>query len=390
MVLPTACVLYGASDYANNWIGVNLMVILVSMMVIAFAYTVSRMLPTAARARVTEITKSEFSQVFISIIIIVAMMGLAQTACNISASMSQQITGTSQGPFQYADYYIGNLATNTGVSLLTNLYSVSLQYSIYGQIITSTGASLANNLGITDALSTSKNTFFKDAFGNAKINPDTGEPYKAFISVTLSPTLDFGTTYTLLSELYIVVFEPIVIVTTGMLLVQYLALPLLQYSAFAIVLPVALALRSLSFAGGGLRSASNALLAIAIAGYIVYPLTVGFDSYIINWIFSASNPSYVYLQGTYSLSTITPSQFFSGMQLPSNFASLVTSSFTSLPDPVSVLNQAQSFVNQMAQFIFVGIMLFALNVAITVGFARGLSKALDGGIEGATQFWSTL
>lgn len=388
MVSPTACVLYGASNYANNWIGINVLIILISMMVIALVFTISRLLPTATRSRVTEITKAEFSQIFISAIIIVAMMGLVQTACNISASMSQQITGTSQSPFQYADYYIGNLATNTGLSLVTNLYSTSLEYSVYAQVLGSAASFLNNDLGIFQDLGynswfyTEEGAIAKDSEGNKL----------SFVSVSVVPNIDLGTTFNILGALYVDMFTPMVVLTIGMLLVQYLALPVMQYAAFAVILPVALAMRSLSFAGGGLRNASNALLAIAIAAYIIYPLTVGFDGYMINWIFSQNNPSYPYLQGTYvPLNTITPNQFFSGVGgTPTNLPALVGSSLNIPPDPISVITQAQALVNDIAQFLFTGVVLFALNVAISIGFARGLANALNSGIEGATKFWSTL
>src|SRR5271157_5240570 len=126
------CELYGIPNYTNNWISINFIVILTSLTVIAFVYAIANVLPTKMRSRLVDAIRSELSQVLLSAVIIGILIGSAQLACDMSASYSQSLGLTQLTPFQYADSYIGNLATNTGISLLTNLYSYSVAYEVEG------------------------------------------------------------------------------------------------------------------------------------------------------------------------------------------------------------------------------------------------------------------
>ena len=99
----------------------------------------------------------------------------------------------------------------------------------------------------------------------------------------------------IMTNLYIDLFSSVLLVMIGMLFVQWLSLPIIQAVAFTLMLPFALILRSIAFAssgGQGLRETANAILAIAIALYLIYPLMIMFNSYAISYIFSPANPLY--------------------------------------------------------------------------------------------------
>ena len=397
MVINT-CALYGTPGYANSWIGVNLLVVLVSLAIVAVVYSVGRFLPDRTRGRITEATKSEITQALISLIIIAVLIGSAQVACTTSASVGSRMLSSIPGvsasqasldPFQYADTYIGNLAMHTGLNLLTTIYATDIGYSIEGAIYASVGALFSPD---TDALT---GTFSVSTLLRIEVGPSEG--------------VDFGNVLRILSDTYLGIFATTTTLIVGALFLQYLLLPVLQYSAFTVLLPVALAMRSLSFTGSGLRNTSNAVIAIAIAAYIIYPLMVLFDSYVMYWVFSPTcpplatpcNPSLVYLNVAYSSETLPLNSFFSQpIQTPEGdlqtSVKLISSSLTSIGglktmfDPFAVVSQIEQIVNQMAELAFQGIVLFAINAAVTIGFAMGLTKALNAGIEGAGSFWSNL
>ena len=56
MAAINTCALYGATNYANSWIGINLLVVLVSMAVIALVYSFSRFMPERICGRVNQAT----------------------------------------------------------------------------------------------------------------------------------------------------------------------------------------------------------------------------------------------------------------------------------------------------------------------------------------------
>jgi hypothetical protein len=218
---------------------------------------------------------------------------------------------------------------------------------------------------------------------------------------------DAGITYGIVADDFFAVLAPLVTLTIGMLFLQYLALPIIQYTAFVVLLPVAIALRSLSFAGGRLRSTANAVLAIAVALYIIYPLTIAFDSYAVSWIFSPANPEYACtncLGSTYALGSLSSSLFsnlpLSGevtlgpvsvpLSVLNNFLGSSAGTYLSSLWPTVMMAQLRTLITQIAQFIFIAVVLFAVNISITIGFAMGLARALDSGIEGAANFWSNL
>lgn len=383
--MVNTCILYGT----QNWIGINILIILTTFMIVAALYALSSIFPSLTKARLREASRSELTQAFISIVIIIVLSGIATGACSLSSSISSQLTGQSLSPFGYAEYYTGNLSTNTGLNLLTQIYSTSVSYSIEAQVLQDLGSFLnVRTSKIPKILYTS--------IGLTSI-----------VTAFVGAAIQVGALFTILSTLYLDIIAPLVTVVVGLLFVQFLALPVLQYTAFSVVLPVAIGMRSVAFLGTHLKYASNTVLAIAIAGYIVYPLMVSFNGYVIAWIFSTTNPSYQYIHSTYVIPAIPINTFFqSGASSYTGFfgtiysalfnggvlSPLVSSAFQNglIIAPWKIVTQAQLLVNETAQFIFSGLILFVMDVAVTIGFAMGLANALNAGVEGAGNFWGSL
>jgi hypothetical protein len=280
--------------------------------------------------------------------------------------------------------------------LLTHVYSTSVTYALEAQTLLVIGQFL--------------NTLFSSALKVIYAATLTSQ----VVSVVLgSVTTQLSGLFALLSDFLLAVIAPMVTIVVGLLFLQFLLLPIMQYTAFAVILPTAIALRSLAFMGTPLRNASNTVLAIAIAGYIIYPLMISFNAYAITWIFSASNPASQYVKLTYVVPNIPVSTFFT--QLPATtaqtsgvsgwystlftelattkvFVTFLTSSFNSVGIilPWTVVSNVQLLINQVAQFIFTGVVLFVMDIAVTIGFAIGLSKALNSGLSGVDSFWSGL
>ena len=390
-VIINTCTLYGATNYTNNWIGINLLVVLVSMSLIALVYSFSRFMPERIRGRINEATKTEITQSILSVLIIAILIGSAQVVCDTSASLGRTIlmssgvpaSQASLSPFQYADYYVGNLALHTGLAMLTDVYSTTIKYDIQATVYGGINM-FANNWLILK---------YFEKFTNFAIG--------GLVQIRPTFSADCSTMLRFMSDQYLLVFAPIITLVVGALMLQYLALPVMQYSAFVIVLPVAIAMRSISFAGINLRNTSNAVLAIAIAAYFIYPLMVLFDSYIMYWVFSPSlNPSYNYIHLAETITDLPINSFLSqtvttstgDLMAPIKFAYSGFSS-SSLLDKFNILDiahQTEQLVINIAELIFQGVVLFAINVAITVGFAMSLTKALNAGVEGAGSFWSSI
>ena len=378
-----ACTLYGNSDYTNDWLPINYLVIIIGFMVMAVLYAIGRIMPPRTKSTIAGITKIEMTQLLISALIITLLIFFSSAACGISSSISQQLTGTSLGPFTYSDYYIGNLSMNTGLRLLTNIYSDSIAFSIDARVYSYMAAQLSGKLEIP----------------TITIAPG--------VSMNVLEGYDLSIGYYLIADLYMDLFSPILVITIGMLFLQYLALPLIKLTAFTLLLPVAIIIRSIAYTGAGgsgLRNVANAVLALAIALYLIYPLTIALDAYMVHWIFSVQNPLYPYLNMGFTLTQL-PSTFFSsasssspstlpfGIAAPSELSLISGVSSLGLSgvyNPYTPITISNSIVNLMSQFIFIGVILFALNIAITVAFAMSLTKALNTGIEGAASFWNNL
>ena len=95
------CALYGGASYVNSWLGINFAVILAGIFVVTLVYMLSRFLPSSMKGKITSVMKVELTQLFISVIIIVVLIGAASTACAASTSISQHVTHTTESPFAY-------------------------------------------------------------------------------------------------------------------------------------------------------------------------------------------------------------------------------------------------------------------------------------------------
>ena len=376
-MIINGCALCGGSTYVNSWLSINYLVIAASFSILAFLYMLSRFFPGATKSKVSSLLKVDMTQLMLSIVIILILLGMSQLTCNITSSLSQTLVGTSLSPFQYADFYIGNLAMNTGLKLLGNIYSTSVTYAIDARVLTDIGevSPLAH-------------------LGNASV-----------VGVDIVIGQDFGAAYGSLSDVYFDLFAPFTIMAIGALFLQYISLPLIEFTAFVVVLPIALVLRSISLTGSGLRTTANAFLAIAIAAYLVYPLMIAFNAYAIHWIFSGNNPLYGCtgcISTAYSLNNL-PSSFFNsvssqgvtfdGITTPAISSLIGSTYFSDLGaqfDPSYVISSAQSSITEISQFIFTAIFMFGIDITVTIGFAMGLAKGLNSGVEGAGSFWGSI
>jgi hypothetical protein len=378
------CILYGAT----SWAGISLLVILVSLMIVAVVYQFSGIFPNSTRAKIREASRSELTQAFLSVVIIVILAGVATTACSISTSVANSLhaTSTTTNPFQYAEYYIGNLSTNTGLNLLTTIYSTSVSYSIEAQVLDSIGS-----------LATANIKTFAGPIGRLFYGAGTASK---IVSFTIGKLSQLSTVFSLLSSTYLDVIAPLVTLAVGLLLIQFILLPIFQYTAFSVILPVAIGMRSLAFLGTNLRAAANAVLVIAIAAYIIYPLMIAFNGYAIGWIFSSANPSYQYVHTTYVVPNIPASNFFKLNATAYNgtfgtafrlMGPFITSAFAQsggfIINPYTIMTQAQMIINETAQFLFTAVIMIVIDLAVVIGFAVGLTKALNSGIEGGGSFW---
>ena len=390
-----SCALYGGlPNYVNAFLPVNFLVILAGFSIIAVGYAASRFMPPSMSGKVTAVTRVEIVELVISAIIILMVLAFSLTACNISQALSNSITGSPSSPLFFSDVYIANLTFNTGLTLLTDIYSYSIAYQIDGAVW-GYGSSAASS-------------YLNQRLGDALQELESGT---MILPITVLPTFgsDLGTLYNILGELFLVALAPLVITALGMLFVQWMLIPVIQATAFVIVLPVAIAMRSFAYAaaGPGLRQAANTVLALAIAAYIVYPLAVSFSPCIISWLYGSAscqaitgtNPLSQYVS-PYGVTSLTPGEFSSlgsgsyqtsalSIQMPAIGSLLDSAGSIGLPglNPFATLGQLQPLINDVAQFMFIAVFLFGLDLGITFAFAMGLTRALNSGIEGEARFW---
>jgi hypothetical protein len=430
--------------YGTSWLGNNFLVILLSIAVLSFVYLASRFLPGSTRMKLTGVIRMELTQVFISMIIILALLGTTSFICSAAASVTSfigspspvsqnsvacsafvgssvcipfpalpeanvAVTAATQpgDPFAYALAYTGNYAFDTGPRLGIEIYAFSYSYAIVAVIWSQ----------ISDAIGKLWPTF-SPSFNAGPVQ----------VSLALPVGTDLSTPYSILSGLFMDILSPMVMLGVGIMLIQYLILVISQASAFAIILPIALIMRLLPFGGANMRYAANSMIAIAIALYIVYPVMVVFDSYFIHWLFTpcaigatntaACNPEAGYLLITYShdnlnsLFSSTSCSFtfnlpfipFSLPICPSDFFGFMMqldNAVSSLPGAIpfvgivnasgdQIIQGVQYIALSISEFMFIVVVLFAVNMTVALGFAVGLAKALESGVEGAASFWSSI
>ena len=411
------CSLYGTTNYTNTWLGVNFLVLLISILAISVIFSLGSVLGADMRAKIRSVARFELIQVMISIFIIGAILGFSVVACNVSAQFSASTTGTAMSPLQYADYYIGTVSLSKGLDLLTQTYAEGVKYAIdasvvdnlqyvFGSFFKGEQAPSPNNFGKINIPAGSKSALGLGPTPPTGITALSTTNVKKFISV--SPTSGDGyglyNIYSSLSGQYFGIFSPLIIFALGLLMIQFLIIPVVQYTAFLVVLPVAIGMRSIAFTSNTLGDASNSLIALAIAFYIVYPMTVAFNAYAAGWIFSNGNPSYQFLNSAFSTSLVSstnPFQYFNQQQTSQSKQTDMFSTMTQTLLPFFTQSVSSNFnipvlgdlsllhyyIDQLAEFIFSSMLMFVIDIGITSMFAIGIYKALQSGLGEQARFW---
>jgi len=383
------------TGYVTSWNIYAYLVIILSFLAIAILYAISNYIPGSTRQKLKSVAKAELVQTFISLFIIIVLIAVTQLACNI--------TLTNGGdPFTFSENYINNLLSGTqdsGLQLMTSLFSYGYIYTIISGIFDYGGKLIsAYLLGLA----------------GGGLSSVAGEVTKVSASVTPDPGYGPGMYYGAVSTIMFDFFSPFVLMGVALLFVQYIALIVSHATAFTIILPIALILRALAFTGGNLKKAANATIAIALALYIVYPLTIVFNANAFNWITTPCtaatsaigncNPSAVYISEP---TTLYSNKYFSSsvsgsLNLAGQTVNVNPGSFLSSPlFPWNQIGNLGYFmVNATAvlailivavsTFLFKAIFMLAIDLTISLSFAMGLSNALDSGIGGASTFWSSL
>jgi|GEM_PF-948919 hypothetical protein len=377
----------------DGWINITALVVLITLFVSAMVYAFSGILPGNTRERVRGVVKYEYIQGVFSVILIVILFAMSLTACDMAGLLTQSATASTayQDPFQFANGYVGTLLFVKGIALTTGMFQAGVTLvidSFFVNYVLSLAGSFTNAA-----------TPILGKIGGTTTPAIANSDQPAAIIYDYSSVLNY-------------LLEPIVVVVFGLLFVVFLALPAIETLALTLVIPVAIVMRSLAFTGPRLREASNALIALSIAFYFVFPLTLAMNFYVVNWTYcngvTNCNPYSSYL-GPYTVNSLALSQLFtnsevqnlpgfSGLSLPENFyaaviqshggfsaaARQVVTGFTKIPEVIN------DYVESTAQYLFQALFLIGLDVAITIGFAVGLHKGLEsmGQLFGAGPFWS--
>ena len=241
-VYSTYCTFAGSgisSLNANQWINITAIVLGINFAVAAVIFAISGIMPTAFREKLKAAAKYEAFQGMISVVILAVLIGSASTMCNIGQML---VAGSTvqhyQNPLQYSQFYVNNLMFNTGLNLFTSIYSESVMLTLTGNI--------AN--------------FIEDFLPTISITP--------ILSFSFSPSL-IGIYYGF-SGAMTGTFLALIVITFGVLFMVLLILPFIQQLAFTILLPLALVMRSIPFAGPNLRQTSDTFLALAVGFYLIF------------------------------------------------------------------------------------------------------------------------
>jgi hypothetical protein len=352
------CSFAGGGVNQYNWISINMIIVLAFLTIAGLIYALSNLLPPRTMSKLKSISRFEMAQVVISLIIIIAIAGLASLSCNFTNSIAGMDT------FEAAEVYIAKLLYVNGINLAAHIYSTSIEFMVVGEIARYASVFLSGSKELEAGA-------FK---ASVSISPDIYKVYSNYADLIVS-------------------YNIFVIVTFGMLFLMFLSLFIVKGIMLTVVLPVAIAMRSLAFFGPRLREAANSFLALAIAFYFIFPLTFVMDSYIVNWTYctgslSSCNPYYSSYPVSYTSSSMPPSSLFTAnpqytvlgltFNVPLNFYSSAFVSGVStqaLYPPFAVGTISQ----EVADFLFQGIVLMALDLGITAAFAKSLTNALNSG-----------
>lgn len=405
LLAVTSCSIHSPYGGLNQggWITINAILILTMMVIGALLYAISAFFPVANREKLRNVVRYEAVEGVIAVVLILSLIGLSSVACSVGSSLSSGISGYTD-PFQFSQYYLGNLLFAKGVVLTTQFFSTEITFvanglvaeyfvNVLGQGLNGIGSLLSGVAGLS-----TRWPWLQWVTIGFHIN--TPEPLYIFYG--------YGSIFTGL-------LAPLMIITFGILFILFLFLPLVQNLAFNIIIPVAIIMRALSFTGPRLRDASNTFIALSLAFYFILPLTLGMDNFIVNWLYCMNgvsppgcNPYASPYLAPYAIADPAPDKFFttnefktitsllskceSGLclydylKIPLNFwayyvqnneGSLVNLLTLYLGQLLTVPGIIDSYIYKVSQYLFQGIVLMALDMAITVGFAIGLTKGLN-------------
>ena len=378
---PTA----GGSLNTGGWIQINALVILLSFTIAGLLYSLSGVFSVSMREKMRGAAKYEAFQGLISIMIILVLMAFAQATCNIGQVLVESSTSITQiayqNPIQFSEAYINHLMFTTGLGLFTQIYSETVLMAVSANVA-----------------STIENFLSQMTVALVGLSFSPG-----FMSVLYGFSGAMGSS-----------FLPMIVVSFGVLFMIYLLLPLIASLAMTIVVPLALVMRSIPYAGPKLRESSDTFLALAIGFYFILPMALLMNNYLISWVFCTGPSTFCnpYSQFTtaYQLSAFPVSALFnqptqsltsSGplgiISMPISFFSSAASNqggiFSALGQVLNIMIQMPSYVIayglKTAEYMFEGIFLIGLDLAITLAFAQGLTKGLNsvGRMIGVGPFW---
>lgn len=380
LLTATAACSYGsqATSYvnANGWININLLVVLLVFMVGAIIYGVSGLLPHETREKMRGAARYEIVQGVISIFIILALIIFASLTCYTGAGLLPQYTGTPttssslyyNGPYQTAETYVSNLLFAKGLAIQVQLYSAGVSLAVEGETVDSL-------LALAQLIKVPKPPLTK--------GPIT-------IQYEQDPML--SAVYVSYATVFTESFASLIIVSFGSLFLIFLMLFIIYSISLTVVVPIAIVMRSIPFAGPKLREAADSFMAIAIGFYFILPLMLVFNYYMVGWIYCSNgvnpplcNPDTTYV-GTYSIGNIPTSSLFSSSSVnvggaigsaPTNVFGLVGSSGVDLQNLINAPSQAAAFAVEIGQYMFQATVLVAVDFAVALGFAMGLTKGLQ-------------
>ena len=278
----------------GGWISLSFLAMLVVMLFLSLTYMMSVFFK---RQDWLIWAKEEFYQIVISSMIILLVVWFTWGACSLSFSLA------GGDPFRVADTYLNDLIWQRSVSVATNLYFGSL----FCQITAAWYVPLGNL----------KTGFF---------------PFSGMNAIAGVLDLMFG----------------LVSVMFSSMLMQVIILWLVQAFAFKVMLPLGIFFRLFPF----LRTAGATFIALAIAFYIVFPLTYVMNKDIMeqvtgNKIDFKNSPDQATLWGN-----------------DANF---------------NILNSVNvpGMIQDVANLIPPGVFLPMLSIVITIAAARSLTKILS-------------
>ncbi len=392
----------------NNWIGINVLVVLAFLGVASFIYATSNLMSNTYRERVRKILRGEYTECMISIFLITSLITISYASCNIGASLSG-LGSNYQNVFQADNYYIGTLLFSKGTGIVSGLITQGLFLSIDGlianQVLSSYNAYINNQLPNEGTIAGTP-------------NPQVGQPAYA---IEAEYDGDIYTVYNSYADVY-TTYAGFIVLGFGVLFVLFFMLPIISSTALVLLVPVAIIMRSLAFSGPKLREAANALLALSIALYFVFPLAISMNGYVVSWVYCTQSPyqlsvanapsapstscnPYPQYVSAYAINSIPISTFFAqnaiseynSGALQSNFLGAANLGTGNIVNTVTTLVQGlvglpsliSNYTNQVAEYLFECVVLVALDFAITMGFAQSLYKGLNSisGVLGAGSFW---